>query len=597
MTRLALTLLLLAGVVAAALVGDRPREPAAFTYIDKQPAFTLDPQRVSYEQDIRLVSALFDGLVRWEPYTFEIIPGIAERWTVSQDGLVYVFHLRDDARWSTGEPITSADVIYAWRRALMPDTAADYASALFHIRGAEEFFTYRAERLAEYAALPAERRTLDAARSLREETDRAFAEHVAISAPDPRTLLIELRAPTPYFLDLCAFPALYPVHPASVEAFVTLDPDTARLAQSHEWTKPPRLISSGAYGLAAWRFKRDMRLVANPHYWNAQQVALPSIDVLVVEDPATAVLAYQTGAADWLSDVLTGYLPDMLADSETDVHGYSRFGTYFWSFNTSPTLTGGRPNPFHDPRVRRAFAMVVDKNAIVEKVRRVGEEPADTLIPPGGIAGYDTGRSIKGPGFDPVAARALLAQAGWADHNGDGTPEDASGEPFPVVDLLASTGSYHENVALALSAMFLEGLGVRSRIIQKETKAYRDDLRRRDYMMARGGWFGDYGDPTAFLDIHATGDGNNDRAYSNPRFDDLLQQARAEANPARRLEILEGAERLTTEVDLPILTLWRYRQFDMYDAERVHGLSQHPRAVQRLDYLSLSPDAAPGATP
>lgn len=597
MSRLALTLLLLAGVVVAALVGDRPRPPADFTYIDHQPPFTLDPQRATYEHDLRFVSALFDGLVRWDPYTYDIVPGIAESWSISDDGLRFTFHLREDARWSNGDPLTSADFVYSWRRALMPDTAADYAESFFHIRGAQEFFERRARRLAEYGELPATQRTPEAARALREETERDFAENVAIRAPNPLTLEVELRSPSPYFLDLCAFPAFYPLHPESVDAFVTLNPDTGRLEQTHEWTKPPRLISSGAYRLDEWRFKRDMRLVRNQRYWNAERVALETIEVRVVEDPATAVLAFQTGAADWLSDVLTGYLPEMLQDPENDVHGFSRFATYFWSFNCSPTLTGGRPNPFHDARVRRAFAMAVDKQALVEKVRRVGEEIAHTLIPPGSIASYDEDRSIGGPPFDPAAARALLTEAGWEDRDGDGMPEDASGEPFPVVDLLASTGSYHENVALALGAMFLEGLGVRTRIVQKETKAYRDDLRRRDYMMARGGWFGDYGDPTTFLDIHTTGDGNNLRGYSSERFDGLLRQAAAETDPARRMALLEEAERLTTEEDLPVLPIWRYRQFPLYDAERVRGISRHPRAIQRLDYLSIEPEPAAGVEP
>ncbi len=595
MTRILLTLLALAGAIAATLIGDRPAPPAAFTYIDKQPSFTLDPQRVSYEQDIRLTTALFAGLVDADPYTFDLGPGLAERWTVSDDGLVIVFHLRENLRWSNGEPLTADDVVYSWRRALMPDTAADYASALFHVRGAEAFFAWRTQQLADYAARPAPERTARAALALREASEREFAETVGVTAPDPNTLVVELRAPTPFFLDLCAFPALFPVHPPTVEADVTVDPATGRIEQRHEWTKPPRLVSSGAYRLDTWRFKRDMLLVKNPHYWNADEVALESIGVLVIEDPATAVLAYQTGGADWLSDVLTDYLPDMLADPESGVHGHTRFGTYFWSFNCTPTLTGGRPNPFHDPRVRRAFAMVVSKDDIVNKVRRVGEEPADTLVPHGAVPGYDTGSTIGGPPFDPAGARALLAEAGWVDRDGDGVPENSAGEPFPVVEMLSSTGSYHQNVALAMGSMFLERLGVRSRIVQKESKAYRDDLKRRDYMMARGGWFGDFGDPTTFLDIHTTGDGNNDRGYSSPRFDELMELARHEPDPARRLQILADAERLTTEVDLPIIPIWRYRQFYMYDADRVHGLSRHPRSMQRLDHLSLSPAALESA--
>ncbi len=588
MTRVLITLLVLVIGALAAVVGDRPRPRADLTYIDNQPAFTLDPQRCAYEQDLRLVGALYDGLVRWDPYTFDVVPGIADRWTISDDGRVYTFHIRENARWSNGDPIVAGDVIYSWRRAIMPDTAADYAKALFHVRGAEAFFQHRADQLASFAARPAAERTRAAAESMWADSLRAFDELVGLSAPDPRTLIVELEEPTPYFLDLCAFPALYPVHPKTVERWTSVDAATGRVDQQHDWTKPPRLVSSGAFVLSEWRFKRDMRLVRNPFYWKKERVGLESIEILVVEDPATAVLAYQTGAADWLTDVLVDYLPEMLDSGMADLHGHSRFGTYFWSFNCTPTLTGGRPNPFFDARVRRAFALAVNRADIVDKVRRVGEAASSTLIPPGSIAGYDTDRSVTGVSFDPDAARALLAEAGWSDRDGDGVPEDTAGEPFPVVEMLCSTGSYHQDIALAMSAMFLENLGVRTRLVQKESKAYRDDLRRRDYMMARGGWFGDYGDPTSFLDIHATGDGNNDRGYSSPRYDALLAQARSEPDPAERMVILEDAERLTMEEDLPVLTLWTYRQFYLFDPAVVRGVSPHPRMLQHLEYLSVT---------
>lgn len=589
MWKIALPFLLLIGAVLAAVASDRPQPPADYTFINGISVFTLDPQRMSYEQDLRIAHAIYDGLVRWNPYTFEIMPGVAESWEVSPDGLVYTFRLRENARWSNGDPVTVADFRYAWRRALMPDTAADYTTLFFKIRGARAFFDFRVAQLAEYASRPARERTHAAALALREEADRAFEEMVGFDTPDDRTLVVTLERPTPYFLDLCAFPVFFPCHPATVERFVSVDASSGRLDQRYDWTKPPLLVSNGAYEVKSWRFKRDMRLEANPFYWDAPNVVSKSVLSLEIEDVNTRVLTYETGGADWDTDVLVNYVGDMLREKargkRDDIHTHPRFGTYFWSFNCTPRLTDGRDNPFFDPRVRRAFAMSVNKRDIVEKVRDLGETVANVLIPPGSIPGFDTDRSIVGVPYDPAHARELLAQAGWVDRNGDGFVENASGVPFPTVELLCSAGSYHDKVALAMGAMWEKALGVRTRIVVKESKTYKDDIKRQDYMLARGGWYGDYGDPTTFLSLHRTGDGNNDRGYSDPHFDALMAAAEAELDPAKRMSILEEAERYTMEESLPVLPVWHYQDFNLFDPETFFGVSDHPRQVQYLHWI------------
>lgn len=590
MAKLLIPFAVLALAVAAALWGDHPQPPADYTVINGPSQFTLDPQRMSYEQDFRIAHAIYDGVVRWDPYTFEIIPGLAERWTVSDDRLTHTFHFREGLRWSNGDPITPADVVYSWRRALLPDLAADYSSMFFAIRGGEEFFRWRAEQLAQYASRPASERTLASAIELRDEAFRRFGQTVGIETPDDRTLIVHLERPIPYFLDLCAFPVFFPIHPPSVERFVRVNADSGALEQRHDWTKPPRTVTSGAYRITSWRFKRDLRLEKNPDYWDAARVRAQAVQVLLIEDTNTRFLTYETGGADWDIDVLVQYAGDLVEMARDgvrdDIHGYDQFGTYFWSFNCTPTLTGGRPNPFHDPRVRRAFALSVNKQDLVDKVRRTGEAVADTLIPPGSIPGFDEERTITGLHYDPQRARAELEAAGWADRDGDSVPEDAAGTPFPVVELLCSTGSYHEKIALAMGDMWRRHLGVRTRLVRKESKTYKDDLKRRDYMMARGGWFGDYGDPTTFLYLHRTGDGNNDRGYSDPVFDDLLDRAENAADPDERMRLLEEAERYTMEEALPILPLWRYRRIYAFDPARLSGVSAHPRLEQYFHWIA-----------
>ncbi len=585
MLRLLVFLAALSAALVGVVVSDRPLPPADLVYADLQPAFTLDPQRMSYEQDFRFAYALYEGLLRWDNDTFEPEPAAAAAWSVSDDRLIYTFTLRDDARWSTGDPVRAQDFVYAWTRAAIPDTAADYTQLLFFIAGGEGLFEWRTAQLAEYAQRPARERSPAAAAAADAALDAYAAEHFGVRALDDRTLEVRLERPTPFFPDLLCFATFMPVHPATVEAYTPIDPATARRQQRPGWTKPGAHVGNGPYALTRWRFKRDMRLEASPTYAGAAAARSASIEVRTIEDPATAVLAFETGAIDWLTDVTVDYLPDLVEAQNDgrrdDVRWFPNFGTYFWNFNCTPTFTDGRANPLHDARVRRALALATDKNAIVTSVRRAGEPAAFTLIPPGSLGAFDAAGRVDGLTYDPAGARALLAQAGWEDRDGDGVIESSAGQAFPVIELLCTTGSYHDSVAQAMQSMWERELGVRSAVRIKETKTYRDDLKRKDYMMARGGWFGDYGDPTTFLALHRTGDGNNDRGYSDPVYDELYDRAMSEPDVDERVRLFREAERYTMEETLPVLPIFTYVQFYLADPN-LQGLSVHPRKQQYL---------------
>src|SRR5690606_1568410 len=265
--------LLLVLVIAATLVTDRPLPPADFTFINRGDVTTLDPQRMSWMQDLRVARLVFEGLVANDVFTdgYDIVPAVAERWEVSPDGLVYTFHRRPDAKWSNGEPVTARDFVYSWRRALLPDTAADYTGLFQLIKGAGAFYTWREQALEEYGRealeMPAAERP-GAARALWNRTLEQFDEMVGLKAVDDRTLRIELERPTPYFLDLCAFAVFYPVYEPLVSRYEPIQPDTGRIKLESGWTKPDRLVSNGPFQLTVWRFKRDMYFEQNPHYWN-----------------------------------------------------------------------------------------------------------------------------------------------------------------------------------------------------------------------------------------------------------------------------------------------------------------------------------------
>jgi oligopeptide transport system substrate-binding protein len=609
MARLLVPFLLLLLLVGLSVLSDRPLPRADFRFINRGDVTTMDVAIMSWQQDFRVARLLYEGLTRHDPLTrsFRTVPGVAERWDVSEDQKTYTFHLRENARWSNGEPVRAGDFVYAWRRVILPDTAGDYSQIFACIRGVTEFQTWRTEQLAAFARnrdIP-DRRA--AAEALWAETLKKWDELVGVEALDDRTLRVELARPTPYFLELTGFGSFYPVYPPLTMAHESLDPETGQMRTRPDWTKPPKLITNGPFRLTVWRFMRDMRMEKNPYWWNADSVHIDTISIPSVQDPNAQVMAFRTGAADWVSDVTPAYRADMLAqkqdfyrehweeyqalkaqgldpieidrrlppDPRKNIHSFPSFGTYFYNFNCQPRLADGRPNPFHDPRVRRAFAMAVNKQAIVDHVRRTGEPVASTLIPPGSIAGY---RSPKGLGYDPVAARALLAEAGYP-----------GGKGFITVEILFNKDGGHDTIAQAIAKDWQENLGVQVSLAMKEIKVLRDQLKNADYIVSRGSWFGDYGYPTTFLELSRTGDGNNDRKYSNPAFDKLLDDALA-APPDEAMRLFEEAERLLVEEDLPILPIFHYVDITLFDANRITGISSHPRNAQHLYLVDVFGD-------
>ena len=645
--RLLVPFLLLVALIAAAVALDRPPERADLVFVNRGEIFTLDPQRMSWMQDFRMAYSLYEGLVRWNSDDGSIEPAAAESWTISDDGLTYTFRLRHDARWSNGEAVTAHDFVYAWSRAVLPETAADYTMMFFNIAGAKEFFEWRStelQRLATGAGADGSS-PREAAESLWDRTEQRFHETVEARALDEHTLRVTLVRPLPYFLDLTAFPAFYPIHRPTVEGWsldadsratardrgwhnldtppfsnrrwISLDPVTGSFQQQHGWSKPGSFVGNGPYILAEWRYKRGLRLQRNPYYHSPHLVQAESVACLSIEDTNTAVMAFETGEIDWLSEVSAEYQSDMLEQRARYIERYRRqidellaqgrsmdealaampppdprngerrnihvlptFGTDFYSFNCREKLADGRDNPFADARVRRAFVLSVDRHLLVKTVTRLNEPVATTLIPPDSIPGYV---SPTGLGFDISAARGELQAAGWIDRDRNGVVENQRGEEFPVVDLLYSTNTArYRDLSLALRDMWQRELGVRVELRGKDNKFFKEDLIRGNFMIGRGRWYGDYGDPTTFLNIFRTGDGNNDRGYSNPRIDELLDQADVERDPHKRMDLLGECERTLFQEEAPMLTICQLVQLYMYEPGELRGLTHHPRLVQYL---------------
>ncbi len=555
-------------VLLLAVFGGRGvSERADFVFVSGSEHTFLDPQRASWLHDLRIIECLFEPLVKVRLPELDLEPATAERWDVSDDALTYTFHIREDARWSNGDPVTAHDYLYAWRRALMPDFAADYTQLLWHIQGAEAFFQWRTEQLADYLKTTPD--NAEAAAKRVQEAFNRFEETVGLEAVDDKTLRVTLAQPIPYFIDLCGFATFNPVHRASVETWTTINPATGMLVTSLDWTRPGELVSNGAYILERRRFKRDLLLVQNPHYWNVSEMGNTSILERFVEDPQTARLMYEGGEVDYLPDIpithtVAGNLvQEMRAGRRKDVSVFPAAGTYFYNFNCQETLPDGRKNPFADRRVRLAFSMTIDRRSIVENISRVGQPPANTFVPLGSIKGYDPPVDA-GVQYDPERARRLLEEAGYPNGRG-----------LEGLSILYNSGANHELAAQRIKRGWEEQLNVSVALEGVETTVFSHRLKTHNFSIGRAGWFGDYRDPTTFLDKFVTDNGNNDAAYSSAEFDALMRKASEELDPEKRMRLLEEAEAFMLR-DQPIAPIYQYVLLDIYNPERMKNF--HPNA-------------------
>lgn len=580
--RIVLLLMLLAVLVAGVWLGSGGDGPEAdFTFINRGIIGTLDPAAMSWMQDIRMALTVWEGLCRYDPETTTPIPGNAFEPEISDDRRVYTFTLRPEARWSNGDPVTADDFVFGWRRAFEPGTAGDYALFFNLIDGVEAYTAWRHKEVQRIGTIGDDAEKRAARDDHFAEADRRFARIVGIEAIDDKTLRVRLARPVPYFLDLCAFSTFLPVHRASVERFEIVS-DNGLVYYDEQWVKPGNAVHNGPFTMTEWKFKQHILLDKNPHYWNRDAVKLRRIKELEVEDANTAWLLYSGGSVDWLSYVKTIYTPRLIAQSDSplpgtlnhagtqrnDIHVVPAFGTYFYNFNCTDTLPGGKPNPFIDPRVRQAFTMAVDKQTLVDQVVREGNDVATTFIPPGTIAGYP---DVVGLPHDVTRARTLLAEAGYPD-----------GEGFPEVVLLYNTGFHHGPIGEAIIGMWTRALGVTGRIEGIEGKTFLEHKKNVNYVVCRAGWYGDYADPTTFLEMFETGNGNNDSGYSDPAYDRLLTAARDEIDPDRRMARLAEAEAYLINEGLPFLPLYHDVTICAFDPDRIKNLHLTPRMMTMM---------------
>ena len=525
---------LFAALLVAFVCGCGRTEPRAdLVIVNGAEPESLDPAIISGFPDMRVVVSMFEGLLRLDPKTAQPRPAMAKRWEISPDGLHYTFHMRTNLVWSTGEPIRAEDVVYSWIRALKPETASEYAGQLFYIKNAEDF---NAGKIKD-------------------------PNLVAVHAPDPFTVEVELRNPTAFFLDLCAFQTLCVVPRRAIEKYG----DNWLLA-AHP------LPCNGAYQLVTWRINDKVRVTKNTNYWDAANTHINTVDYLPIGNATTALNLYETGQADIVWDKTTG--PTELLDvllKRPDFFSFTILGNAFIRCNCA---TG----PFKDPRVRRALSMTVDRERIVNKITKCGELPAYNFTPPG-INHYQSPGKLAD--YDCAKARQLLAEAGYP-----------GGKGFPTVGYMFNSNSkVGVDMAVELQQMWHDELGIQIELHEVEWKVYLSKMSTLDYELCGASWIGDYNDPDTFLNMMVTDGGNNRTGWSNKKYDDLIRKADEEADETRRIKMLQEAETLLIREEEPVIPLYFYVGFQYYNPKKIHGM--YPNLLDNHPVSALSMEADP----
>jgi oligopeptide transport system substrate-binding protein len=451
----------------------------------------LDPQLIAAFTDQNIAVALFEGLCALDERTSQPVPGAAERWVASADGLTWTFHLRASARWSNGDPLTAHDFVASWRRILAPTLAAEYAYLLYPLKNAAAL---NAGRISDFAALGAE-------------------------AVDDRTLRITLEHPTPYLPALTAQPAWFPVNPRVLAQFGELNQRNAA------WTRPENFVGNGPFKLEEWAPNARLVVARNPAYWDAAGVRLNRIVFLPTESPEVEERNFRAGQVHVTYGVPTSKLAGYQRENAAALRLDPFLQAIFLRFNTT------RP-PFTDPRVRRALSLAVDRDAIAASVLRGAGAVARSFTPPD-CAGYTARASVP---TDFAAARRLLAEAGFPEGRG-----------LPPLDLQVRNDEHQPRIAEVLQAQWARELGVTITITPLEQKTWVQNQQTLNYAISGAGWIGDFVDPVTFLDLFVSTGGNNWTGWASDAYDALIARAAATPDAAARHEVFQQAEALLLE--------------------------------------------------
>jgi len=486
---------------------------------------SLDPHKAIGTSASILIYDLFEGLVTVDAKG-QIAPGAASEWKVDATQKVYTFTLRPNLKWSDGSALTAADFEYSFRRLMLPETAARYASFLYPIRNARAV-----------------------------NTGRAPVESLGVKAVDARTLRIELETPAPQLTELLTSVGAVAVPRQAIEAY------------GREWTRPGKIVTNGAYQLVEVSPQTFIKARKNPNFHSAAGVAIDEVVYYPVEDEGTSYKRFQAGELQIAVKVPTDKLDAARRDYPGQLHAVPGLGTTMLMLNH-------KQKPFDDARVRRALALAIDRGVLTDKILRKSAVPAYTMVP-GSVSRYT--RPVPEYAGAPMPARQaearkLLAEAGF----GAGKPLKFTMQYF--------TEAKTRTLAVAMVSMW-RAVGVQCELVNKDLGSVISSVRAGSFEVSLYAWFSSFDDPSTFLDILTTKPRGSLSGYSNPAFDQAFTAGNGLGSLDERNAALARAEALAM-ADTPVIPLFTGINQRLV-SNKVQGWSDNPRGANLTRYLSL----------
>jgi oligopeptide transport system substrate-binding protein len=491
---------------------------------------TLDQSQTSIDIEAFILKDLYEGLTIYDS-NGKIVPGVAESWKISDDGLVYTFKIRDNAKWSDGSPVVAEDFIFSMRREEDPKTAAGYANILYPIKNAEQI---------NKGKLP--------------------VDQLGMKAVDDKTLEITLEHPTPFFIELLSHQSALPINKASFEK------------NGADFVKPGKLVGNGAFKLVEHVPNDHLTVVKNENYWDAANVKLDKVIFYPLEDQAAAVRRYEAGELDLVYNFSSDQMARLRAANAKQVHVTPAFATYYYPFDT-------RTEPFNDVRVRRALSMSVDRDFLAKEIFNGSKLPVYSLVPPG-LENYGEPSKADFAGMSQLdredKAVELMKEAGYGE----------GGKPLNI-EIRYNTNPNHQKAATAVADMWKKTFGANVTLMNLDISAHYAYLQEGGkFNVARAGWTADYADAENFLNLNVSSNKTfNYGHYENPEFDALMKKSYEERDPAARSKILHDAEALIMR-DQPIAPLVNDANFWLV-ADKVKGWGDNGNNEHLSYYLSV----------
>lgn len=502
-----------------------------FTYSIHYDPPTIDPQK-NFAQRAELIALnLHEGLVTTDE-TMTPVPGVAERWEISKDGLVYTFYLRKNAKWQDGKNVVADDFYYAWQRAIQPKTDSKHVNLVFFIKNAEDIFKGKKQ--------PSE---------------------LGVKVINDNTIQVTLSSPIPYMLQTFAHGVFFPMRKDVVEA----NPDS--------WAqKPSTSMGNGPFYLKEYSMNQRIILAKNEYYWNKNRVKVDEIHFVTIPDNSTTLAAFNAGEIDGFDNIPASEIPRLMMETD-EIKVEPQVRTLYYAYNV-------KAEPFTDRRVRQALSLAINKKELAENVMKVGRKGATGYVPTGLYAegedfrkaGGDLGITVTG---DVPKARKLLAEAGYPE--GKGWPAD--------VKITMSSG--YRSAMEAIQEMWKKNLGISVKIETVESKVLADRRTTGKFQISVGGWSAQIFHPIYFLEQITSDGGSNYPQYNNPEYDKLIEQSKMEPDPKKVLEILHKAEQLGFGTDFALVPLYYETNYVMIK-NGVTGWYTDPIGRVHIKYVDVS---------